>query len=270
MKGFRRIYRLRFLSAFLLCLPGICLALWYAWTAFANFDRYRRAAGEDRSLTQEDFHIQLFDLLGRDLRRMGMKDVPNKSRVPHLSLHLAAKDMDTLLKGAEQESKRPYADAMLERRGQVQKIKIRLRGSQHWHLLGAKKSYKIKLPKGELFDGHRVFNLVNDPMPMKVGEQLVLDLVRDLGVLAPESSFVRLELNGKDLGLMHFLAQPDESVLRNNRRMPGSIYSGNLPSSAKTEELWRDAKRWKKVAWRNDEEKDSRADLERLLHMIHG
>jgi hypothetical protein len=77
-----------------------------------------------------------------------------------------------------------------------------------------------------------------------------------------------VRINGADLGVYHFEAQPDESLLRLNRRMPGSIYSGNLPGSAETEELWRDVKPWKKVAWRNDAEKKRMDELQRLLDHV--
>lgn len=268
MAVFRRFYRIRPLSAVLLCLPGALLCLWYAWNAYANFDRYRRSTGKETSLTVEDFHIQLFDVLRRDLRRLLMPSTPDRSRIERFQFHMSSAQMDALEAGAQLESKRPYVSAKLERNAALMDLELRLRGQQHWHLLGKKKSMKIRLPRGVLLDGHRVFNLLSSPDPMMVGEQIILDLSRERGVLTPEYSFARVKVNGADLGVFHYEAQPDESVLRLNQRMPGSMYSGNLPGSVETEELWRDTQRWKKVAWRNEEEEKDRSELKRLLDHI--
>ena len=268
MAVFRRFYRIRPLSAVLLCLPGVLLCLWYAWNAYADFDRYSRSAGEDLSLTAEDFHISLFDVLRRDLRRFLMPSPPDRSKLERFQFHMSSAQLDALEEGAKLESKRPYVSAKLERGAELMDLELRLRGQQHWHLLGKKKSMKIRLPKGALLDGHRVFNLLSSPDPMMVGEQIILDLSRKQGVLTPEYSFARVKINGADLGVFHYEAQPDESVLRLNRRMPGSMYSGNLPGSVETGELWRDTKRWKKVAWRNEAEQKDRGELKRLLDYI--
>ncbi len=268
MAVFRRFYRIRPLSALLLCLPGALLCLWYAWNAYASFDRYRRSAGEEISLTLEDFHIQLFDVLRRDLRRLLMSSPPDKPKIERFTFHMSSAELDALQAGAKLESKRPYVSAKLKRNAVMQDLELRLRGRQHWHLLGEKKSLKVRLPKGALLDGQRVFNLLSSPDPMMVGEQIILDLSREGGVLTPQYSFARVKMNGADLGVFHYEAQPDESVLRLNRRMPGSMYSGNLPPSAKTEELWSDTRRWKKVAWRNKQEEKNRSGLKRLLRHI--
>jgi len=259
---------MRPLSALLLCLPGVLLCLWYAWNAYASFDRYRRCEGEKVSFSLEDFHIHLFDLLRRDLRRMLMPPPPSGEKTPRFNFHISSGNMDALVASKEKESKRPYFSARLERGNALLDLKLRLRGHRPWHVLGKKKSLKIKLPKGSLLDGHRVFNLVNNPDPMLVGEGIILDILREQGVLTPEYSFARVRINGAHLGIFHYEAQPDESVLRLNRRMPGSMYSGNLPRSAKTGELWQDTRRWKKVAWRSEETRKERKELERLLDHI--
>jgi hypothetical protein len=102
---------------------------------------------------------------------------------------------------------------------------------------------------------------------MVAGEQIILDLARQHGILTPKANFARVQINSADLGVYHYEAQPDESLLRINGRIPGSMYSGNLPPSAKTDELWTKISRWKKVAWRA-EDKKNRADMARLLERI--
>ncbi len=266
--AFNRFYRLRPLASALLCLPGILFCFWYAWISYSSFDRYRRMVDKDVELTLEAFHIQLFDSLRRDLRWMSMPSPPSSSKIKSFSFHVSTENLEKLYEGAELEAARPYVKAGLETNGGIQEIELRLRGQRHWHNIGRQKSLKARLPKGELVDGYRVFNLINDPAPIVVGEQIILDLARKNGVLTPGSSFARVLINGADLGVFRYETQPDESLLRSNRLVPGSIYSGNLPGSAKTSELWKDVSRWKKSAWRIDEEKDEFDNLEKLLGNI--
>jgi len=265
---FRRFYRVRPLSALLLCLPGILLCLWYAWCAFARFDRYRRHTGAEVALTLEDFHIQLFDVLRRDLRRMGMSPPPEPPAVKRITLHMSSQAIDTLRRGADREAKRKYAPARLVGSDGIHEVEVRLRGNQHWHLLGRQKSMKLKLERGDLFEGLRVFNLINEPTPMAVGEEIILELARELGLITPPSGFARVHINGADLGVFHQEAQPDESLLRLHRRVPGGLYSGNLPPSAPDRALWDGPDRWKKVAWQDEDSKEDRGAIESLIEVL--
>jgi hypothetical protein len=266
---FRRIYLVRPLSALLLCLPGIALCLWYAFSAYSRFDGYRRMVEDKIALSVEDFQLHLHDVLWSDLRRIFLAAPPDPSNLEFFAFHITTEALNGLFRGVEKEDKRPYVPAKLERRdGSLQSVEMRLRGQRHWYLLGKQKSMKVKLPKGELLEGHRVFNLLNGPSPMVVDEQIILDLAQSKGVLTPVSRFARVRMNASDLGVFHYETQPDESLLRVNRRIPGGIYSGDLPPSAKTKELWDDIARWKKVAWHLDKEKENLSDLKRFLSKI--
>jgi len=253
-----------------MCLPGVLLVFWYAWSAYAQLDRYRRAVRQKGDLALETLHIALHDQLETDIRRMWISPPPSPSELATYVLHLTRQATATLEESATQKGDRPYVDAKLEYKDRVVDAKVRLRGGRHWHVGGAQKSLKVKLDKGDLIEGHRVFNLINDPTPMVIGEQLILDLARDAGLLTPVSDFVRLKINAKDFGVLHYETAADESLLRNARRMPGSIYSSELPASASADELWSKSQFWTKVASRTDSEADegNRADLERFLDRV--
>lgn len=269
---FRRLYRASLLPSLAMCLPGVLLAFWYAWSAYAQLDRYRRAVRHDGTLSLETLQIALHDQLETDLRRMWMDPPPSPSQLDSYVLHITRQNYQTLEDSGARGKERPYVDAKLEHGNRVLDAKVRLRGGRHWHVEGAQKSLKIKLDKGELIKGHRVFNLINDPTPLVLGEQLVLDLSRAAGLLTPVSDFVRLKINARDFGVFHYETAADESLLRNSRRAPGSIYGSDLPESAATEELWSKPDYWTKVASRTDSEadKDNRGDLQRFLQHVHG
>jgi hypothetical protein len=259
---------LRPLTAALLCLPGLLLCAWYGWKAFSTFDTYRRFADPERELTVADFQLALHDVMSRDFRRMTMRPVPGKSRLERIALRMSSESLDELFGGRTPDQARPYVPCEIDLGTKLQPAEVRLRGSRHWHVLGEQRSLKVRLPPGDLFQGHRIFNLINDPNPMVVGEELILDLAREHGVLTPRSRFVRVTVNGAELGVMHFETQPDEGLLRLRQRMPGSIYSSNLPGSAKTEELWQGTEHWAKAAWRQESEQRTMGDLERFLERL--
>jgi hypothetical protein len=267
---FRRLYRASPSPSLVICMPGVLIVLWYAWTAFARVDHYRRAVAEKGRLSLETFHISLHDQLDTDIRRMLMSPPPDPSALHTYRLHVGRSDWETLLDSAEHSLARPYVDGKLENDGKLLNAEIRLRGSRHWHVEGPQKSLKIKLDKGELIEGHRIFNLINDPTSMVIGEQLIMDVARESGILTPGASFVRVKLNSKDLGVYHYETAADESLLRSARRMPGSIYTSELPASADTRELWSKSQFWTKVSSRTDAEADKTdfSDLESFLHQI--
>ncbi len=266
----RRIYRLRPLTAVALCLPSLLVGLWYAWNAHERFNVARRLEGYPTKLTLETYQIHLHDLLTRDLRRMTMAPPPEPSRLDVFTFHIGQEELDTLERGKHKSSGRTYAVAKLEHRGITRKAKLRLRGHRYWHTSAEQKSLKVRLPKGELLDDHRVFNLINDPSPMVVGEQLVLDLARKSGLLTPQAGFARVRMNATDLGVYRYETQADESLLRTHARVPGSIYSGDLSSRGDSWELWKSTKPWKKSASRSDDEasKQDFKELERLLEVV--
>jgi hypothetical protein len=254
-----------------MCVPAALLVAWYAWGAYAQVDRYRRAVEAPPPLTLETLHIALYDQLESDIRRMLMSPPPDPSTLYTYRLRVNRHDWDTLVDSADVKDDRPYVAAKVEHDGRLLDAEVRLRGDRHWHVGGTQKSLKVKLEKGELIRGHRIFNLLNDPTPMVVGQQLILDVTEESGILTPASSFVRLKLNDKDLGVYHYETAADESLLRTSQREPGGIYTSALPGSAPSEDLWSSSKYWTKVSSRTDSEQDRTdfRDLERFLYQIH-
>ena len=98
---FRRLYRASLLPSLAICLPGLLLALWYAWSAYAQLDRYRRAVRQKGSFELETLQIALYDQLESDIRRLWMAPPPNPSRLDAYVLHLTRQGYSTLEESAE-------------------------------------------------------------------------------------------------------------------------------------------------------------------------
>lgn len=267
-----RLYKASFLTGLLLSAPIVLGVLWYAWSAFAELDRYRRSAKvKDEPLDAELFQIALHDELTSDLRRMRLDDRPARSALPTFSLALGRTSLDQLNRRGGKEGEESYAPALLEKDGKVVEVRVRYRGGQPWHLLGAQKSMKVRVDRGQLVDGDRVFNLLNDPTPFGLEEQLILDLSRQLGLLTPDYRAVWVRLNNADLGVYRYESQPEEGLLRRSRRMPGSLYSGDTEAvDPKTGDgaLFSSVEGWQKVASRTPEEAQDLSELERLVEAV--
>ena len=266
----RRVYKVRLLSASILCLPPLLIVVWYAWNAHERFDVAQRMEGESAALTLETYQIHLHDLLTRDLRRMTMDAAPDPSKLDVFTFHINQEEMDRLERGVQEESGREYAKAKLEYGSSTYKVELRLRGQRYWHLGAEQKSLKVRLPKGELLDDHRVFNLINDSSPMVIGEHMILEAARTYGVLTPQTRYARVRMNATDLGVFQYETQPDESLLRTNDRVPGSIYSGDLTSNGDSWELWKSTKPWKKPAASSQDSavQEDFSELARLLGKV--
>src|SRR5689334_19800253 len=97
---FRRFYRARALPSVVMCLPGVLLVFWYAWSAYAKLDRYRRSVDSKSPIALETFHIALHDLIHADVRRMLMPPPPHPSKLDKYVLRVARNDWDLLGKSA--------------------------------------------------------------------------------------------------------------------------------------------------------------------------
>ncbi len=269
-----RLYKMSLFPGLLLSLPLLLTAAWYAWSAHAQIDRYRRAGEGAPPVDAELFQIALHDELYRDLRRLTLPERPATSRLPLFSLSVTRHSLDALNQQLYTDSStRSYVKGYVQKAGLIQEVGIRHRGGQPWQWLGAQKSLKFRMGRDELLDGTRVFNLLNDPTPFGMEDQIILDLARELGLLAPEYYPARVRLNNSDMGVYRFAAQPTEGLLRRGRRVPGSMYSGDTEAvdpALKVGALFSSRGGWQQVAAQSPGTPEDWSALERLLGAIQG
>lgn len=271
-----RLWQLRLGHGLILVAPALVICAWYAGAAALSHDRYARAIGEEQVLTRDIFHLHLHDHLSRDLRRLTASSEGDTAKLPSLNLHLSNADLDALNTNVPPtDGKAGYVGGVLEQGGEYWDVDVRYRGRRHMHWLHAQKSWKVRVRGGAFVAGLSTFNFINTPDPMPFDELIVMDVAREQGILTPEYHPFRLLLNNAPMGVHFFSAQPDEGLLRNSRRIPGSLYSGNgapVDEASGVSRLWREAKHWKKVAARLGIKGAMRdaAELIHLLEMVNG
>ncbi|MBI2064478.1 MAG: CotH kinase family protein [Candidatus Yanofskybacteria bacterium] len=111
-------------------------------------------------------------------------------------------DMEEMDYGPLLDSDKSYVNAyFVGDDGYESKIKLRYRGLMQNHWQAEQKSFKIKFPKDNLFQGMRELNLI---IPLD-REFYVASFnsyrAKKMGVLAPDIKFVRLRINKRDFGV---------------------------------------------------------------------
>lgn len=266
-----RLYRMRWPIGALLSLPLILTVIWYAWSAFAQIDRYQRATEDRAPWSFELFQLVLHDELVRDLRRFTLPERPANSALPTFDLSLNRDAFDALNAQLYSKDERRYVKGYLQKDGDIHPVQTRYRGSKPWHWLSVQKSLKLRTESGHLIDGARIFNLLNDPTPFGMEDQITLDLAGELDLLAPEYRAVRMRLNNSDMGVYRYAAQPVEGLLRQGRRMPGVIYSGDTEAIDPhwgVGALFFSRNGWQQVVERFGEEPEIFEPLDQLLEAL--
>ena len=270
--GLKRLYKLSLASGLFLAAPLVVGTLWYAWSSYTTVERYRRAVDDKGSVGLELFQVALHDELVRDLRALTLGERPVVGRLPTYELSLSPADVDLLTAQLGAKGAKTYAKGLLRVDGGVHEVEVRYRGEQPWHSLGVQKSMKIKVDRGDLVDGMRVFNLLNDPTPFGLEDQIILDLARDSGLLTPDYRPVRVRINNHDMGVYRLESQPDESLIRQNHRIPGNMYAGDaekLRGDQAFGPLFTSTAGWTKLADRSEARAAEVAELVRFVDAVH-
>ncbi|MEE2886689.1 MAG: CotH kinase family protein [Planctomycetota bacterium] len=107
---------------------------------------------------------------------------------------------------------------------------VRYRGdfAQHWGY--AKKSWRIKTKRSQLWEGMRKFNIIAPKYDEQLNNYFGYKLASQMGLIAPRTELVQLAVNGKLRGVHVLVEQLEELTLRANGYMPGDIYAGEMVS----------------------------------------
>ena len=234
-----------------------------------------------RFFTKEYIQRRFYDLV--------VEPLPEKSEFPSFHLFADEQDIESLNSELPASGKTRFISGHL----QVDKpefsseIQYRYRGGLPLHWLYKKKSLRIKLPPFTTFRGERQFNLVNPSTIHTVTDWISYNMSRSIGLLTPEYFPARVFINNETNGLHYFLSRIDESFLRKNKRMPGSIYEGDtiyVPNPFGADKtgyetsfldedglprMWKDERLWDKGAARNAESKNDRRDIARFIEIVN-
>lgn len=138
-------------------------------------------------------------------------------------------------------------------------VKLRYRGDNIFHWFFTQKSLRVELKNNDKF------NLINPQFQSSILDIISYKLASEIGLLSPKSFPANVYINDKYMGVYTFLDQIDEAFLRENKKMPGSIYYGDIDEFSV---LWKDPNLWVKQAARNSEEKNNRDDINLFIKAV--
>jgi len=166
-----------------------------------------------------------------------------------------------------------YVKGLIINDGRLVKAKFRYRGDFGYHWLWDKKSIRVKVDKDRLFEGIRTFNLLAPKQREQLNSYLGLMLAEQLGLIAPKTELVNVNLNRKSYGIHVFVEQLKEETLRRKHLMPGDVYRGELAGKdafvdSGAGNLFDSAALWDKVAVNNHYAEEAMAPLAHLLELI--
>jgi len=265
MRTFRLIFILIFFIIF-----------FYFLEALSKLYTYKSRVDKSISFNYDSISFFFKDILKREYIKFKAPRVleDNESRLKSFYITIKESNLAKLNSNLP-ESGRSYVKGYLKIGGEegFRKIKLRYRGDTNLHWNYTQKSLRIKLLGGETYKMNRVFNLINPPHDFSIIDCVAYDIAREIGLLSPMYEPVRVFINGKFMGVYMFLTQVEEGFLRANRRMPGSIYYGDLTikdmvSPDIPADLFFDSKLWIKKASRNREQKYNREDIEFFIKNI--
>ena len=253
--------------------------------------KYRRAIGAKPTIDIQSIHFFTKEFIARQYQKFTVEPLPANTTLPSFRLFVGEEDLGSLEEDLPASAKLQYKQSHLridnpEFTGEAQ---FRYRGGLPLHWFYKKKSIRVKLPPYSTYRNERRFNLVNPPLIFTILDWVSYDMARSTGLLTPDYFPARLFINSKYNGLHFFLSAADESLLRKNNRMPGSIYEGDSqfivdPFSSNSgfgettfrsvtdnsvPALWLDERLWDKTASRNAESSNDREDIKKLFNILH-
>ena len=250
----------------------------YILEALFSLKQYQNRVDNNATITMKRFEFFFRDTLLKEyLNFTTPKPIPQtKSALKSFYITVKTKDISKLNSNLPESGKKRYVKGYLKISDdkQIKKIKLRYRGDSNLHWNYSQKSLKIKLTKKESYQMHQSFNLINPPHDFSIIDCVAYDISKELGLLSPKYEPVRLFINNKFKGLYIFLSQVDESLLRANRRMPGSIYYGDrtpkdIVSLDIPARLFFESQLWDKKSSRNAEQKYYRGDIDYFIKQIN-
>ncbi len=272
---------------FALLILTICCGILFG--GIKDMIKYNNATNINMDYNLANAHFFTRVYLTEKYQKFTARKLPSVTTLPSFNLFVGEKDLESI------ESDLPASARLQFKQGHIKvdkpafsgEVKFRYRGGLPLHWLYEKKSFRVKLPPFNTYRDERQFNLVNPSTIHTITDWVSYDMARSIGLLTPEYFPARVFINNKYNGLHYFLSKIDESFLRKNNRMPGSIYSGDtvlivnpyLNAYRKTNTLfdnadgtpamWNDHRLWQKDASMNAESSDNREDIQMFIRIIN-
>ena len=183
--------------------------------------------------------IQRYGVIGNIItpyfskKKLELKNLLMEDDVEVLSLNISFKNYQKLMKIRQLAldsrsktliNKKEYVSASLEHNGKEVDVDIRLKGDLSDHFSNEEKlSFRIIVKEDKTVLGMNKFSIQHPRTRNWLGEWLFHKAAKDQNIISLKYDFVRINLNGKDLGIYAIEEHFTNLMLENNNRRPGPI-----------------------------------------------
>lgn len=251
---------------------AICFVYWGWCSGVRYFDfKVRYSAAEDFSLLKVGKMEFLHALRKSKIETFRNNKQINSENLRTINLFIPESELAQLNSNLPH-SGSEYVKGGAYYGGKLHKVKLKYRGDTVYHWGYYKKSIRVKTKKSSLFEGMRAFNLVAPRSAEMINNHLTYILADKMGLIAPRSEVVNVNINGELSGIYILTEQLDESTLRRHNRMPGDLYSGDVGRKdfwrGETCQIFERTVLWEKRAVNNHYPEDSSKPLEQLIKLL--
>lgn len=200
----------------------------------------------------------------------GLAEDPGPHHLRVLDVRIDQAHLDTLNSDLPWSGGR-YMPATLVDHGLEHPAQFRYRGIYSAsHYLGGKKSFRLKLKKGNPFEPYHKLNVINPKSFNMLNNHMGLWIAGHMGVAVPWNEMVFVRLNGEDHGVMELYEQPDGDFERYRRLTKNEVpvYRGEYPPIT-AREITEKRTLWRKAAhWEYESNADSTVAHARLVALV--
>jgi hypothetical protein len=136
------------------------------------------------------------------------------------------RDVD-LARGIQRNDGDNYVKCKIVYQGDTTKAEIRLKGHMTDHLQGDKWSFRVKTKNEKEFMGMYRFSLQKPGTRNYAYEWIYHQLLKNEGIIHLKYDFIRIKLNGKNLGIYAIEEHFGQHIIDDNNRPPGAILRWN-------------------------------------------
>lgn len=254
---------LRYLSYLLVGLSSIYLLLFFVYLISPTNSRLH-----DRlpRLNRRLFHELIYGKIIKAAINVFETDRSNFERVlPHYEIRIKRELWEDLDKKRAEGIRNKYYKATLIKDNVYYPVNVRYRGDMPTHWKSAKKSWRVKTLKGESIEKQRLHNFITPQRYNFFNDFLVYKMAGELGMMAPLSEFVTLNVNKKYYGVFYKTEQVDRYFQIRNWKMEGSIYALETFDPVNAEKSWTGERPWD-VQYKSG--RDKKADEEMLPELL--
>ena len=137
--------------------------------------------------------------------------------------YLSFKREQALSYGKLISSEDDYVPAILNTKNKMVKVAIRLKGDWANQFIGQKWSFRVKVKNGDTVFGMRRFSLHHPKERNFIWEMIYHKMLSNEGLISLRYKFIRLKLNGKDLGIYALEEHFTKYLIENNKNREAPI-----------------------------------------------